>query len=95
MTEPNTEQSAEATSLKERVAVIIVLAEGVQVPLALKGSLDIEEALELVGFKHCAVYKLRLISKVNKKVGKYSPSGKYLRTFCTATKLLMSLLQNG
>lgn len=53
MREPNTEWSTEARSLKECLAVITVLAEDVQVRL--KGSLDTEEAAELVGVKHCAV----------------------------------------
>lgn len=39
----------------ESLAVITLLAEGVQVALRLKGSLDIEEAVQLVGFKCCAV----------------------------------------
>jgi len=46
--EPNTEQSTEARSLKERLAVITVLAADVQVALGLKGSLEIEEAVGLV-----------------------------------------------
>lgn len=55
MRKSNTEWSTEARSLKECLAVITVLAEDVQVALRLKGSLDIEEAIELLGFKHCAV----------------------------------------
>jgi len=32
------------------------------------------------------VYKLGVISKVSKKVGKYSPGGGYFKTLCTAFK---------
>lgn len=42
----------------------------------------------------CYVYKLRVISKVSEKVGKYSLGERCLKTFCTALRLLMSL-QNG
>ena len=55
MREPNTERLTEARSLKECLAVITMLAEDVPVALRLKGSLDIEEAVELVEFKHSAV----------------------------------------
>lgn len=55
MREPNTERSTEAGSLKECLAVITVLAEDVQVARRLKGSLDTEDTVELVGLKRCAV----------------------------------------
>lgn len=56
MREPNTEWLTEARSLKECLAVITMLAESVQVALRLKGSLDIEEAVELVECKPCTAY---------------------------------------
>lgn len=56
MRELNTEWLTEATTLEDGLAVITVLAEdGIGVALGLKGSLDIEDAVELVGFKHFAV----------------------------------------
>lgn len=91
--EPNTEKTTETRSL-ECLAVITVLARGRSVGAGAEGLFGSRREHRACWIQMlCCVYMFGLVSKVNEKAGKYSRGRRYLKIFCTAIKLLKSLLQ--